>query len=133
MLEEATNIPSPPPDLGTLPPQDHIEQSRQWKQEKQGFQKTIELLQTEVHRKEQRLWEEEANSEFGALSGKVELVGKENLLAKMLCRNALKLNDPLAAVLLMGDVEDVLHGAGVTYPRKEGKEVETCHSSCNVF
>jgi hypothetical protein len=34
----------------------------------------------------------------------VVLAGKENLLVEMLCRNVLKLNDPLAAVILIGDV-----------------------------
>jgi hypothetical protein len=35
----------------------------------------------------------------------VVLAGKENLLVEMLYRNVLKLNDPLAAVILIGDVE----------------------------
>jgi hypothetical protein len=39
----------------------------------------------------------------------MEVLGKENLLVEMLCRNVLKLSDPLAAVILMGDV-----GARVT-------------------
>jgi hypothetical protein len=34
----------------------------------------------------------------------VVLAGKENLLVEMLCRNVLKLNDPLAVVILIGDV-----------------------------
>jgi hypothetical protein len=43
--------------------------------------------------------------EFETLWDRVVLVGKENLLVEMLCRNVLKLNDPLAAVILIGDVE----------------------------
>jgi hypothetical protein len=39
----------------------------------------------------------------------MEVLGKENLLVEMLCRNVLKLSDLLAAVILMGDV-----GARVT-------------------
>jgi hypothetical protein len=39
----------------------------------------------------------------------MEILGKENLLVEMLCRNVLKLSDPLAAVILMGDI-----GARVT-------------------
>jgi hypothetical protein len=35
---------------------------------------------------------------------RVVLAGKENLLVEMLCWNVLKLNDPLAAVILIGDV-----------------------------
>jgi hypothetical protein len=98
-------------------------------------------LKREVHRKEQRFWEEEANSppsaslfrtyethkelflflydyrsgqklsklEFEELWHRVEVVGKENLLVEMLCRDVLKLNDPLAVVILIGDV-----GARVT-------------------
>jgi hypothetical protein len=93
-------------------------------------------LKREVHRKEQRFWEEEANSppsaslfrtyetqkelflflydyrsgqklsklEFEELWHRVEVVGKKNLLMEMLCRDVLKLNDPLAAVILIGDV-----------------------------
>jgi hypothetical protein len=30
------------------------------------------------------------------------VAGKKNLLVEMLCRNVLKLNDPLAAVILIG-------------------------------
>ena len=47
--------------------------------------------------------------EFEALWRKIKVLGKENLLVEMLCRNVLKLSDLLAAVLLMGDV-----GARVT-------------------
>jgi hypothetical protein len=118
-----------------------VEQLRRLEQENQEHQKTIELLKKEVHRKEQRFWEEEANSppsasllrtyetqkelflflydyrsgqklsklEFEELWHRVEVVGKENLLVEMLCRDILKLSDPLAAVILMGDV-----GARVT-------------------
>ena len=32
------------------------------------------------------------------------LEGKENLLVEMLCQSVLKLNDPLAVVILVGDV-----------------------------
>jgi hypothetical protein len=42
--------------------------------------------------------------EFETLWDRVVLVGKENLLVEMLCRNVLKLNDPLAAIILIGDV-----------------------------
>ena len=35
---------------------------------------------------------------------RVVLAGKKNLLVEMLCRNVLKLNDPLAAIILVGDV-----------------------------
>jgi hypothetical protein len=98
-------------------------------------------LKKEVHRKEQRFWEEEANSppftslfrtyetqkdlflflsdykcgqnlsklEFEELWHQMEVVGKENLLVEMLCRDVLKLSYPLAAVILTGDV-----GARVT-------------------
>jgi hypothetical protein len=38
------------------------------------------------------------------LWNQVGIVGKENLLVEMLCRNVLKLNDPLAALILIGDV-----------------------------
>jgi hypothetical protein len=93
-------------------------------------------LRREVHRKDQRFWEEEANAppstslfqtyetqrdlflflhdyrlgqwlsklEFETLWNQVGIVGKENLLVEMLCRNVLKLNDPLAALILIGDV-----------------------------
>jgi hypothetical protein len=112
------------------------EQLRRMEQENQEHQQTIELLRREVHRKDQRFWEEEANSppstslfrayetqralflflhdyrlgqwlsklKFETLWNRVVLAGKENLLVEMLCRNVLKLNDPLAAVILIGDV-----------------------------
>ena len=43
--------------------------------------------------------------EFEELWRKVEVVGKENLLVEILCQYILKLSNPLAAVLLIGDVE----------------------------
>jgi hypothetical protein len=105
-------------------------------QENQEHQKTIDLLRREVHRKDHRFWEEEANAppstslfrtfetqrdlflflhdyrlgqwlsklEFKTLWDRVVLAGKEDLLVEMLCRNVLKLNDPLAAVILIEDV-----------------------------
>jgi hypothetical protein len=42
--------------------------------------------------------------EFETLWDQVVLAGKENLLVEMLCQSVLKLNDPLAAVILVGDV-----------------------------
>jgi hypothetical protein len=38
------------------------------------------------------------------LWNQVIVAGKENLLVEMLCRNVLKLNDPLAAIILIRDV-----------------------------
>jgi hypothetical protein len=140
-LEEIQQIPLPIPIYILVQSQDSVEQLRRLEQENQEHQKTIELLKREVHRKEQRFWEEEANSppsasllrtyetqkelflflydyrsgqklsklEFEELWHRVEVVSKENLLVEMLCRDILKLSDPLAAVILMGDV-----GARVT-------------------
>ena len=136
-LEEVQRTLPPPPVYIPVPSQVNEEPLRLLKQEAEELHKTIELLKKEVHRKEQRFWEEEANSppstsifrtyetqkelflflydyrsgqsllkqEFEALWRKVEVIGKENLLVEMLCRNVLKLSDPLSAVLLMGDVE----------------------------
>ena len=42
--------------------------------------------------------------EIEELWNRMEVVGKENLLVEMLCRNVLKLSNPLAIVILMGDV-----------------------------
>jgi hypothetical protein len=129
---------APPPQTVQAPVHPHVdeEQLRRMEQENQEHQKTIDLLRREVHRKDQRFWEEEANAppstspfrtyetqrdfflflhdyrlgqwlsklEFETLWDRVVLAGKENLLVEMLCRNVLKLNDPLAAVILIGDV-----------------------------
>jgi hypothetical protein len=81
-------------------------------QENQEHQKTIDLLRREVHRKDQRflflhdyrLGQWLSKLEFKTLWDRVVLAGKEDLLVEMLCRNVLKLNDPLAAVILIGDV-----------------------------
>jgi hypothetical protein len=140
-LEEIQRIPPPAPVYIPVQPQVDETQIRQWEQETQENQKTIDLLKREVHRKDQRFWEEEANSppstslfrnyetqknlflflydyrpgqtlsqtEFEDLWNRMEILGKENLLVEMLCRNVLKLSDPLAAVILMGDI-----GARVT-------------------
>jgi hypothetical protein len=140
-LEEIQQIPPPAPVYIPVQPQVDEAQIRQWEQETQENQKTIDLLKREVHRKDQRFWEEEANSppstslfrnyetqknlflflydyrpgqtlsptEFEDLWNRMEVLDKENLLVEMLCRNVLKLSDPLAAVILMGDV-----GARVT-------------------
>jgi hypothetical protein len=140
-LEEIQRIPPPAPVYIPVQPQVDEAQIRQWEQETQENQKTIDLLKREVHRKDQRFWEEEVNSppstslfrnyetqtnlflflydyrpgqtlsqiEFEDLWNRMEVLGKENLLVEMLCRNVLKLSDPLAAVILMGDV-----GAKVT-------------------
>ena len=142
-LEDIQHTPPPPPPSVyiSVPSPVNEEPIRLLKQEAEDLHKTIELLKSEVHRKEQRFWEEEANSppstsifrtyetqkelflflydyrsgqslsklEFEALWRKVEVIGKGNLLVEMLCRNVLKLSDPLAAVLIMGDV-----GARVT-------------------
>ena len=67
----------------------------------------------------------------------MEVVGKKNLLVEMLYQNVLKLSDPLAAVLLMGDV-----GAQVTMyymelelcireKKREGDA--TCYFPCDSF
>jgi hypothetical protein len=45
-----------------------------------------------------------SKSEFETLWDRVVLAGKKNLLIEMLCRNVLKLNDPLAAVIFIRDV-----------------------------
>ena len=42
--------------------------------------------------------------EFETLWDQVVPVGKENLVVEMLCRNVLKLNDPLAVLILIGDI-----------------------------
>jgi hypothetical protein len=61
-LEEIQRIPPPAPVYIPVQPQVDEAQLRQWEQETQENQKTIDLLKREVHRKDQRFWEEEANS-----------------------------------------------------------------------
>jgi DNA repair exonuclease SbcCD ATPase subunit len=61
-LEEIQRIPPPVPVYIPVQPQVDEAQIRQWEHETQENQKTIDLLKREVHRKDQRFWEEEANS-----------------------------------------------------------------------
>jgi hypothetical protein len=168
-LEEIQRIPPPAPVYIPVQPQVDEAQIRQWEQETQENQKTIDLLKREVHRKDQRFWEEEANSppstslfrnyetqqnlflflydyrpgqtlsptEFEDLWIRMEVLGKENLLVEMLCRNVLKLSDPLAAVILMGDVGarcyHVLHGTGVAHPGETRKGDATSFTPGDQF
>jgi hypothetical protein len=55
---------APPPQTVPAPVHLHVdeEQLRRMDQENQEHQKTIDLLRREVHRKDQRFWEEEANA-----------------------------------------------------------------------
>jgi hypothetical protein len=135
-LEEIQQV--PPPPIVQVPVHPHVDedQLRRMEQKNQEHQETIDLLRREVHRKDQRFWQEEANAppstnlfrtyetqrdlflflhayrprqwlsklEFETLWDQVVVAGKENLLVEMLCRNVLKLNDPLAAIILVGDV-----------------------------
>jgi hypothetical protein len=135
-LDEIQQMPPPQAAQAPVHPYVEEEQLRRMEQENQEHQKTIDLLRREVHRKDQRLWEEEANAppssslfrtyetqrnlflflhdyrlgqwlsklEFETLWTQVIVAGKGNLLVEMLCRNVLKLNDPLAAIILIGDV-----------------------------
>jgi hypothetical protein len=61
-LEEIQRIPPPTPIYIPVQPQVDEAQIRPWEHETQENQKTIDLLKREVHRKDQRFWEEEANS-----------------------------------------------------------------------
>jgi hypothetical protein len=55
---------APPPQTVPAPVHPHVdeEQLKRMDQENQEHQKTIDLLRREVHRKDQRFWEEEANA-----------------------------------------------------------------------
>jgi hypothetical protein len=61
-LEEIQQAPPPQTVQARSHPRVDEEQLRRMEQENQEHQQTIELLRREVHRKDQRFWEEEANS-----------------------------------------------------------------------
>ena len=61
-LEEIRQTPLVPPNLIHVPFHIDEEQLRRMEQENQEHQKTIDLMKREVHKKDQRFWEEEANA-----------------------------------------------------------------------
>jgi hypothetical protein len=63
-IELEENQQAPPPQTIQAPVHPHVDegQLRRMEQGNQEHQKTIDLLRREVHRKDQRFWEEEANA-----------------------------------------------------------------------